>query len=75
MPPFEWPYVHHFPYPLDQERMIRLARVFEGEHDFTAFAASDESDAAGRSKVRRVYSSVLEPGPGRLVYRVRAAGS
>jgi len=72
--PFEWPYVHHFPYPLDQEPMILLARAFKGEHDFTAFAASDESDAEGRSKVRRVYSSVLEPGPGRLVYRIRGSG-
>jgi len=53
--PFEWPFVHHYPYPLDEERMSRLARTFEGEHDFTAFAASDDSDAEGRSKVRTVF--------------------
>ena len=43
--PFEWPYVLHHPYPLDEDRMILLARAFEGEHDFTAFAAADDRDA------------------------------
>jgi tRNA pseudouridine38-40 synthase len=72
--PFDWPFVHHYPYPLDENRMIRLARVFEGERDFTAFAASDESDAEGESKVRTIFSSVLESIPGRLLYRVRGSG-
>ncbi|SPF47939.1 tRNA pseudouridine synthase A [Candidatus Sulfopaludibacter sp. SbA4] len=72
--PFEWPYVHHYPYPLDEDRMIRLAAAFEGEHDFTAFAAADDRDAEGKSKVRRVFSSMLERPPGRLVYRVRGSG-
>ena len=72
--PFEWAYVHHYPYRLDEDRMCRLARTFEGEHDFTAFAASDERDAEGRSKVRTIYSSVLERQPGRLTYRVRGSG-
>jgi tRNA pseudouridine38-40 synthase len=72
--PFEWPYAHHYPYPLDEGRMAECARTFEGEHDFTAFAASDDRDAEGRSKVRRVFSSVLEAGAGRLVYRIRGSG-
>ena len=72
--PFEWPYVHHYPYPLDEDRMIRLAAAFEGEHDFTAFAAADDRDAEGKSKVRRMFSSVLERPAGRLVYRVRGSG-
>ncbi|MGD0496923.1 MAG: tRNA pseudouridine(38-40) synthase TruA [Bryobacteraceae bacterium] len=72
--PFEWHYAHHYPYPLDEDRMIRLARVFEGERDFTAFAASDASDAEGESKVRTIFSSALERGPGRLLYRVRGSG-
>jgi tRNA pseudouridine38-40 synthase len=72
--PFEWPYVHHHPYPLDEDRMIACARVFEGEHDFTAFAASDERDAEGRSKVRTIFSSELSRGEGRLIYRVRGSG-
>jgi tRNA pseudouridine38-40 synthase len=72
--PFDWPYIHHYPYPLQEERMVRLARAFEGEHDFTAFAASDERDAEGRSKVRRIFSSVLERTGDRLIYRVRGSG-
>jgi tRNA pseudouridine38-40 synthase len=72
--PFEWPFVHHYPYPLDEDRMTQLARALEGEHDFTVFAAADERDAEGRSKVRTVFSSVLEPSAGRLTYRVRGSG-
>ena len=72
--PFEWPYVHHYPYPLEEDRMIQLAAVFTGSHDFSAFAAADESDAAGKSKVRTIFSSVLEREPGRLIYRVRGSG-
>jgi tRNA pseudouridine38-40 synthase len=71
--PFEWPYVHHFPYVLDEDRMVRLASVFQGTHDYTAFAAADENDA-GKSKVRTIFSSVLEKQPGRLIYRVRGSG-
>jgi len=73
-PPFEWPYVYHHPYPLDEQRMVALARAFQGEHDFTAFAAADDRDQEGRSKVRTIYSSVLERGEGRLTYRVRGSG-
>jgi tRNA pseudouridine38-40 synthase len=72
--PFEWPYVHHYPYPLDEDRMVRLARSLEGEHDFTVFAAADDRDAEGRSKVRTVFSSVLERGAGRLTYRISGSG-
>lgn len=72
--PFEWPFVHHYPYPLEEGRMVRLAGAFQGEHDFTAYAASDERDAEGKSKVRTIYSSLLETGAGRMVYRVRGSG-
>src|SRR5450432_168212 len=72
--PFEWPYVYHHPYPLDEDRMAGFARVFEGEHDFSAFATSDVRDSDGKSKVRTVFSSVLERGEGRLIYRVRGSG-
>jgi tRNA pseudouridine38-40 synthase len=72
--PFEWPYVYHHPYPLDEERMVDFARIFEGEHDFSAFATSDVRDLDGKSKVRTVFSSVLERGSGRLIYRVRGSG-
>ena len=72
--PFEWRYVHHHPYPLDESRMQQLARIFEGEHDFSAFAAADERDGEGRSKVRTVFSSVLERRGDRLIYRVCGSG-
>jgi len=72
--PFEWPYVHHFPYPLDEARMADLAAAFEGEHDFTAFAASDDRDAEGRSKVRRIFESTVIREGDRLIYRVRGSG-
>ena len=72
--PFEFPYAHHYPYPIDLQRMADCARTFEGEHDFTAFAASDDRDAEGRSKVRTVFSSVLQCRPERLVYQVRGSG-
>ena len=54
--------------------MIRLARAFEGEHDFTAFAASDDRDAEGGSKVRTVFASVLECSGDRMIYRIRGSG-
>jgi tRNA pseudouridine38-40 synthase len=72
--PFEWPWVHHYPYPLEEDRMAQLARTFEGEHDFSAFAASDERDAEGHSKVRTIYSSELRAEASRLLYRVRGSG-
>ncbi|MDQ2899056.1 MAG: tRNA pseudouridine(38-40) synthase TruA [Acidobacteriota bacterium] len=72
--PFDWRYVHHFPYRLDTEAMIRLAPLLEGEHDFSAYAASDDSDAQGKSKVRRIFSSRLEAAEDLLTYRVRGSG-
>ncbi len=73
-PPFDRLYVHHHPYPLDERKMIELAPVLEGEHDFSAFAASDDADERGRSKVRRVFSSRLTRSEDRLNYRVRGSG-
>jgi tRNA pseudouridine38-40 synthase len=72
--PFEWPFVHHYPYRLDEERMCRLAHAFRGEHDFTPFAASDDRDAEGKSKVRTVFESALRRDGDRLVYRIRGSG-
>jgi tRNA pseudouridine38-40 synthase len=72
--PFERRYVLHHPYPLDVERIVEAAAVFEGEHDFTALAASDDRDEEGGSKVRTVFSSRVELPAERLVYRVRGSG-
>jgi len=73
-PPFEWRYAHHHPYPLNEAAMRAAARVFEGEHDFSVFAASDERDTEGRSKVRTIFSSRLERVGERLIYTVRGSG-
>jgi tRNA pseudouridine38-40 synthase len=72
--PFERHFVYHHPYPLDEARMVEAAPRLEGEHDFTSFAASDESDALGRSKVRTIFSSRLTREEDRLIYRVRGSG-
>lgn len=73
-PPFERRYVTHHPYPLRMEEMIAAALLFEGEHDFGAFAASDERDELGLSKVRRVFCSKLTLEGERLIYRVTGNG-
>ncbi|MBM3725644.1 MAG: tRNA pseudouridine(38-40) synthase TruA [Acidobacteria bacterium] len=73
-PPFDRLYVYHFPYPLDEERFVRCARLFEGSHDFTCFAAADEKDALGASKVRTVWSSTVRREGSRLLFRVRGSG-
>ncbi|HLX45921.1 MAG TPA: tRNA pseudouridine(38-40) synthase TruA [Bryobacteraceae bacterium] len=73
-PPFERRYVHHHPYLLDEEGMVELAPLLEGEHDFSAFAASDERDELGLSKVRRIFSSLACRQGDRLIYRVRGSG-
>ena len=72
--PFERRYVHHHPFPIDVDRMIATAPTLEGEHDFSAFAASDEKDEAGGSKVRSIFSSRVSIEGDRLIYRVRGSG-
>jgi tRNA pseudouridine38-40 synthase len=73
-PPFERRYVYHHPYPLRVEEMIAAAPLLEGEHDFTAFAASDERDELGVSKVRTIFCSRLAQEADRLIYRVTGSG-
>jgi len=72
--PFERRYVCHHPYPLRVEEMVAAAPVLEGEHDFTAFAASDERDELEASKVRTIYCSRLAVEENRLIYRVTGSG-
>ncbi|MEO7650054.1 MAG: tRNA pseudouridine(38-40) synthase TruA [Bryobacteraceae bacterium] len=72
--PLDWRYTHHFPFPLDEPAIDRLALVLEGDHDFSAFAATDPSDRKGQARVRTVFSSRIERSPDRLVYRVRGSG-
>ena len=72
--PFDWPWVHHHPYPLNEDAMCRAALRLEGEHDFLAYAAADDRDEEGKSKVRTIFESCLARTGDRLVYRVRGSG-
>jgi tRNA pseudouridine38-40 synthase len=73
-PPFTHRYAYHYPYPLDEARIFELAPLLEGEHDFGAFAASDDKDELGRSKVRRVFHSRASRSGDVLIYTVRGSG-
>lgn len=72
--PFEWRYVHHYPYPLNDAAMIAAAPLFEGEHNFAAFAASDPNDDDGKCRVRTVFSSTMTRSSDHLIYTVRGSG-
>jgi tRNA pseudouridine38-40 synthase len=63
LPPFEYRRAFHYPWPLDVEAMAVAARQFEGEHDFTSFAASSgsEEDDRDRNMVRVLHSSEILP--------------
>ena len=76
-PPFLARYVWHYPYPLQEEAMVRAARRVEGEHDFTSFAAVDPErgrDGAPVSNLRRIFSSTWERQGDEFVYTVRGSG-
>ncbi len=54
--------------------MIAAAPLLEGEHDFAAFAASDDRDELEASKVRTIFCSRLALEGDRLIYRVTGSG-
>jgi tRNA pseudouridine38-40 synthase len=72
--PFDHRYVYHYPYPLNEASMFDLAPMLEGEHDFSAFAASDDKDDLGRSSVRRIFHSRASRSGDVLTYSVRGSG-
>ena len=45
--PFDHRYVYHYPYPLNEASMFELAPMLEGDHDFSAFAASGAVSRVG----------------------------
>ena len=49
-PPFLARYVYACPWALDVEALQACARLFEGEHDFQSFAATDPERRRGRSE-------------------------
>ena len=75
LPPFDYRHVLHYPWPLDESAMAEAARFFEGEHDFTSFAASSgsEEDDKDREMQRAIHSSeiVRELDHDEIVYVVR----
>ena len=75
LPPFDYRRALHYPWPLDESAMAEAARLFEGKHDFTSFAASSgsEEDDKDRDMQRLIHSSeiVREPNSDELAYLVR----
>jgi tRNA pseudouridine38-40 synthase len=61
VPPALWRYVLHYPFLLDEDAMRDAAARFVGTHDFTAFAASADSEDEDRerSAEREIYSAEL----------------
>ena len=65
LPPFEHGRALHYPWPLDENAMKEAARLFEGTHDFTSFAAStgSEDDDKDRDMLREIYRSEIVSHP------------
>jgi len=75
--PLLWRFVHHYPYALDHKPMEQAARLFEGQHDFTSFAASaGREEENTKSNVRVICLSRVRSRPLRsmLVYEVSGTG-
>lgn len=83
--PFVARYVHHHPWPLNEEPMKSAASSILGEHDFTSFAAADpdrlrriaeaeDGDDEAPSNVRTILASSFRRDGDELVYEVRGNG-
>ena len=72
--PFDRHFVYHYPYPLDESAIMRAAPLLEGEHDFSAFAASDERDELAASKRRTIFLSACSRKENIFVYSVIGSG-
>jgi tRNA pseudouridine38-40 synthase len=61
VPPSEWRYVLHYPFPLDLDGMRQACALYVGTHDFASFAAStgSEEDDQGRTTVREIFEAQL----------------
>jgi tRNA pseudouridine38-40 synthase len=61
LPPFDHRRAFHYPWPLDEAAMSAAARDFEGQHDFSTFAAStgSEDDDKDRDMQRVIHSSEI----------------
>ncbi|HXJ90673.1 MAG TPA: tRNA pseudouridine(38-40) synthase TruA [Candidatus Binatia bacterium] len=76
-PPFLARYVWHYPYPLDEDAIVRAAGLVVGKHDFTSFAAVDpERSREGEpvDNVRTIFSSAWERAGEEFIYTVGGSG-
>src|SRR5579884_3782244 len=76
-PPFLARYVHHHPYPLNEDAMCDVAKLVVGEHDFTSFAAVDPErgkEEVELDNVRTIFSSSWQREEETFTYRVRSDG-
>jgi tRNA pseudouridine38-40 synthase len=62
-PPFLARYTFHYPYPMNEEAMMRATDNIVGKHDFTSFAASDP-DRSARIAAAQIPSPPQEGGMG-----------
>jgi tRNA pseudouridine38-40 synthase len=62
-PPFLARYVHTCSWPMDVDALQRSARLFEGEHDFLSFAATDPDLASRKFLLSSEPNSGLEKVP------------
>ena len=73
-PPFDRHFVYHHPYPLNEAAITSAARLLVGEHDFSAFAASDERDQLAASRRRTIFVSACSRQEKMLLYTVTGSG-
>ncbi len=61
VPPSEWRYVLHYPFPLDLDAMRQACVMYVGTHDFASFAAStgSEEDDQERTTIREIFEAQL----------------
>ncbi len=62
---------YHFPIELDEKKMQKAAKFFEGEHDFKAFKASGTSS---KSSVRTIYKATVERKEDRVIIELTGNG-
>ena len=75
--PFVARYVHHHPYPLNEDAMHQAASLVMGTHDFTSFAAVDPErgkDDEELDNVRTIFSSEWMRQDDLLIYTARGDG-
>jgi len=75
--PFVARYVHHHPYPLNEDAMRQAASLVIGTHDFTSFAAVDPErgkDDEELDNVRTIFSSEWKRQGDLLIYTARGDG-